>query len=166
LRPAPAGPRRPLRAPKRRGARHGQLGNAYFALLATCLPLGLVIGSAHPGLSAFELATWPTLAMGIAGWAAMRRRPRKFVGRPWIVAHISGMGGSYVGVVTASAFQTFGRVGPDTTATAIAIFALPTLIGTPLIGATIRRRLPRARRPAPIAAPPPERLGFTAERAG
>src|SRR5436189_6484936 len=84
-----------LRAPKRANARHGRLGRVYFALLFTCLPLGLVIGSRHAGLSAFEVATPPTLALGAAGWLAMRRRPRPFLGQPWIVGHVSGMGGSY-----------------------------------------------------------------------
>jgi hypothetical protein len=136
-----------LRAPKCRASGHGRFGNAYCALLITCLPLGLVIGSMHPGQSAFEIATWPTLAMGIVGWAAMRRRPRRFLGRPWIAAHVGGMGGSYIGVVTASVFQSLGRVRPDTTATAVAIFALPTVIGTPLILRAIARRLPGPRPP-------------------
>jgi hypothetical protein len=140
-----------LRAPKRAGARHGRLGNLYFALLVTCLPLGLVIGSTHPGLSAFEIATWPTLGMGIVGWIAMRRRPRRLLRQPWIVPHVSGMGGSYIGVVTASSFQTLGRVLPDTLATTIAIFAVPTIIGTPLIGRAIARRLPARRSSGRVA---------------
>jgi hypothetical protein len=140
-----------LRAPKRRGARHGTFGNVYFALLVTCLPLGLVIGSTNPGLSAFEIATWPTLAMGIGGWVAMRRRPRRFLGRPWIAAHVGGMGGSYIGVVTASAFQTFGRLVPDSATAAVVIFALPTVIGTPLILRAIARRVPRSRPPRTAA---------------
>jgi hypothetical protein len=136
-----------LRAPKRRNGRHGRLGNAYFALLVTCLPLGMVIGSRHAGLSAFEIATPPTLAMGLVGWVAMRRRPRRFLGRPWIAAHVGGMGGSYIGVVTASSFQSFGRLAPDSVVAAVVIFALPTLVGAPLIGGAIARRTPAGRQP-------------------
>src|ERR1041384_4944137 len=88
-----------LRAPKRARSSHGRLGTAYFALLFTCLPLGLVIGAHHAGLSAFEVATPPTMAFAAIGWVAKRRRPRPFLGRPWIAAHISGVCGSYIGVV-------------------------------------------------------------------
>ncbi|MEA2272563.1 MAG: hypothetical protein QOI98_1271 [Solirubrobacteraceae bacterium] len=135
-----------LRAPKRSGGRHGRLGQAYFAILFTCLPLGLVIGSRHAGLSAFEVATPPTLALGLVGWIAMRRRPRPFLGQPWIVAHVSGMGGSYIGVVTAGAFQTFGRLAPDSVIAAVVIFAVPTLVGSPLIARAIAKRVPASPR--------------------
>ena len=140
-----------LRAPKRRNDRHGRLGTAYFLLLVTCLPLGMVIGARHAGLSAFEIATPPTLVMGIAGWIAKRRRPQRFLGQPWIVGHVSGMGGSYIGVVTASAFQTLGRIAPDSAVAAIVIFALPTLIGSPLIARAIAQRVPQDGRVRPLA---------------
>lgn len=51
------------------------------------------------------------------------------------------MGGSYIGVVTATAFQTLGRLVGDSAIATILIFALPTLIGTPLIAPAIERRL-------------------------
>jgi hypothetical protein len=155
-----------LRAPKRAGSSHGRLGSVYFALLFTCLPLGLVIGAHHPGLSAFEVATPPTMALGVVGWLAKRRRPRPFLGRPWIAAHISGVGGSYIGVATAGAFQTFGRVAPATTTTAIVIFAVPTLIGSPLIRRATARRVRGARHPEAADGLRPSRLSFTAEHGG
>jgi hypothetical protein len=155
-----------LRAPKRPRSSHGRLGSVYLALLFTCLPLGLVIGARHAGLSAFEVATPPTMALGAMGWLAKRRRPRPFLGRPWIAAHISGVGGSYIGVVTAGAFQTFGRVAPATTTTAIVIFAMPTLIGGPLIRRAAARRVRGARRPEATDGLAPSRLSFTAERGG
>src|ERR1043166_6869563 len=73
-----------LRAPKRARSRHGRAGSVYFALLFTCLPLGLVIGAHHAGLSAFEVATPPTMAFGAMGWLAKRRRPPPFLGRAWL----------------------------------------------------------------------------------
>jgi hypothetical protein len=142
-----------IRAPKRARSVHGQLGDAYFALLFTCLPLGLVIGAYHAGVSAFEVATPPTLAFGLMGYLAKRRRPRPFLGGPWIAAHISGVCGSYIGVVTAGAFQTFGRIAPDSVIAAVAIFAVPTVVGSPLIARAIARRTSRPRRPSPLPEP-------------
>jgi hypothetical protein len=140
-----------LRAPKRARSAHGRLGTVYFALLFTCLPLGLVIGAQHAGLSAFEVATPPTLAFGLVGYAAKHRRPRPLLGQPWIVAHLSGVGGSYIGVVTAGAFQTFGRIAPDSAVAAVVIFALPTLVGSPLIARAIARRVPQRGGRRPLA---------------
>src|SRR5690348_18476526 len=59
---------------KSRRARHPIVGHAYFFALTATLSTGLLIGSRHPGLTLFEVATPPTFALGLLGWSAARLR--------------------------------------------------------------------------------------------
>jgi hypothetical protein len=128
-----------IRAPKRRDSRHPRLGDAYFALLLMVLSLGLVIGSRDPAISPFEYATVFTFALGLQGWVAVRRKPR-WRGRPWLFWHITGMAGSYIGVVTASSFQVVPRIAGDGLGVQLLIWSTPTIVGSVLIGIAIARR--------------------------
>jgi uncharacterized membrane protein len=125
-----------LRAAKAPG-RHPQLGGLYFALLLVALPSGMVVGAQNAGVSVFELVTPPTLAMGTVGYLAARRRPRRLLGQPWIVWHIGGQGGSYIGVVTATGFQFLPRVLPESLALTTSLWLVPTLVGTVLISRAV-----------------------------
>jgi hypothetical protein len=117
---------------KSRRARHPLIGTGYFAALVATLSTGLLIGSRHPGLTLFEVATPPTFALGLLGWVAGRLRSAG-----WLRWHIVGMAGSYIGVVTAFGFQAVPRnLWP-------VWWVLPTAMGSLLI-ARATRRLPGA----------------------
>lgn len=113
---------------KSRRARHPAFGNGYFAALVLTLSTGLLIGSRHPGITLFEVATPPTFALGLVGWLAGRWRRRG-----WLRWHIVGMAGSFIGVVTAFGFQAVPRsLWP-------LWWILPTVIGSALIARSTRR---------------------------
>ncbi len=130
-----------LRAPKRTGSAHPRLGEAYFWVLVTALSSGMLVGLQNPGISIFEIATPPTLLLGLLGYVMAKRRPRRWRGRPWLYWHILGQGGSYIGVVTATSFQTVPRVfelappqfQPPAALLTVTLFAVPALVGTYLI---------------------------------
>lgn len=129
-------------APKRRRSRHPVAGRTYVVLLVLVLVGGMVIGARRPGLSAFEVATPPTLVLGLVGFAAARWPLRRWLGRRWKAWHIVGMGSSLIGVVTASAFQVVPRVAgapPAETGPLLAalIWAVPTLVGSVLIARAV-----------------------------
>lgn len=141
---------------RRRRSPHRVLGLGYVGLLVLVLPSGLAIGMTNPGLTLFEIATPPTLAMGLAGWWAGRARPIRFLGQPWRVWHIAGMGGSLIGVVTATAFQVVPRVLDLGAGGTVALWVVPTVVGSVLIGRAQARWSPRghtAGAATPVAAP-------------
>jgi hypothetical protein len=128
-----------LTARKRRG-RHTRAGTIYVWIMLPLLVSGLVIGARHPGISPFEAAVIPTGGPLLLGYWAVRWRPRRFLGQPWLTWHVSGMGGSFIGVVTAGGFQVFYPLLPDHPATMSLMFAVPTVAGSVLIARTIARR--------------------------
>ena len=134
-----------MRAPKRRRALHGRVGEAYFWVLVLSLGSALVIGSREPEVSFFEIATPPTVAFAVLGYVAAKRRKR-WLGTPWIAWHIVGQGGSYIGVVTASAFQVIPRILEPTPLVRLAIWVIPTIVGTFLIVRAGTRWLPATSR--------------------
>ncbi|HEV8053232.1 MAG: hypothetical protein H0V04_00420 [Chloroflexi bacterium] len=124
--------------PKRRAGAHGRVGRAYLVLLVAALGSGMVIGARDPAISVFEIVTPPTLILGISGYVAARYR-RAWLGRPWVFWHIQGQGGAYIGVVTATLFQTVPRVVPSSPLLLILLGVLPSIVGTILIVVAIRR---------------------------
>ncbi len=131
-----------LAAPKRAGG-HIRLGVAYQAAVAlmTSSALGLVMLA--PGrLWWLGVVAAATEAAALGGWQARRRRAPG-----WLPRHIRLMCGSYLSLVTAALVVNW--------ASPLA-WALPTLIGTPLINRAVRRA---ARRPAPLR---PARRGVAA----
>lgn len=130
-------------ARKRRRGAHGRAGRAYVVLMLVVCVGGLIIGARDPALSPFEIAVAPTLGPLLIGTYAVRRKGR-ILGRHWLTWHIGGMGGSFIGVVTAGGFQSLARLLPDTAVTTTAIFAVPAIAGTLLISRTIERRVATA----------------------
>jgi hypothetical protein len=128
-----------LTARKRRG-RHTRAGTIYVSIMLPLLVSGVVIGARHPGISPFEAAVIPTGGPLLLGYWAVRRRPRRFLGQPWLTWHISGMGGSFIGVVTAGSFQVVYPLLPDNPVMMTLMFAVPSVVGTVLISRTIARR--------------------------
>ena len=135
-----------MTARKRRG-RHTRAGEAYhWVMLTVCL-----------SAVALALADWGRLwwfvpiavfsyANALVGYLAVKIR-----WKGWIQAHIGGMCGSYIALVTALLVVN-AQPAP------LWLWFLPTIVGTPLIIRTISLRLgtsgPRRRpdRPAPGAA--------------
>lgn len=131
-----------ITAPKRRRARHGRAGNAYFPILFLTVGTALAIGAREPEVSPFEIAILPTIIPGIFGFAAVKLRPRNgWLGTPWLAWHIGGLGGSYIGAVTATLFQLVPRVAPEGAVVTGLIWATPTVVGTALIMRAIAKRL-------------------------
>lgn len=124
--------------PKRRAGAHGRLGRAYLVLLVAALGSGMVIGARDPAMSVFEIVTPPTLLLGVSGYLAARYR-KAWLGRPWGFWHIQGQGGAYIGVVTATLFQTVPRMMPSSPLLSILLGIVPSIVGTLLIVVAIRR---------------------------
>ena len=130
-----------LTARKSRHSLHPRLGEAYFWVLVVALGTGMLVGAQRPELSVFEIATPPTLLLGLLGYVMVKRKPRRWLKRPWLYWHIFGQGGSYIGVVTATSFQTVPRVfelappqfQPPAALLTVTLFAVPALEGTYLI---------------------------------
>ena len=128
-----------MRATKRRGA-HTRLGETYHWLM-----LGVCVSAATLSVLAWHRIWWflpiAVFSYGNAllGYAAAKRR---WPG--WLRAHIGGMGGSYIALVTALLVVNLGRE------LAIAWF-LPTVVGSPIIAWVIvevdRGRRPRRAQP-------------------
>src|SRR5689334_20969123 len=110
-----------LTARKRRG-RHTRAGDAYFWVMVPLLASGLVIGARDPAISPFEIAVIPTGGPLVLGYWAGKRRPRHLLGQRWLTWHIAGMGGSFIGVVTAGLFQLLSPASGPATAL---VFAIP-----------------------------------------
>ena len=93
-------------------------------------------------LSVFQIVTPPTFLLGLLGYLMARHRPRRVFGRPWLVWHVAGQGGSYIGVITATAFQIFPRFVPPSLILTIVLFVVPSVVGTVVITRTLRLRIP------------------------
>lgn len=136
-------------APKRRQrSPHRRIGQSYLVLLVGVLTSGMVIGARHPGLSLFEVATPPTLLLGLTGFAAARGPLRRRLGGAWKAWHIAGMGGSLIGVVTATGFQVVPRLAGTHPVTMTLLWVAPTVVGSVLIRRATARHLRRAHAPA------------------
>jgi hypothetical protein len=121
-------------SPKRRG-RHPVVGRVYVWGLATVF----VTSSAMSALRWTEdayLFVLGTLALGCAllGLSARRRR-----WRGWTTAHILGMSGSYIVLLTAFYIDNGPRLPFWNQFPAIAFWIGPTLIGVPIVLRALRR---------------------------
>lgn len=128
---------------------HPAAGGLYFWLLVVVGTTGMVLGSRQAGISVFQVATPPTLALGMLGYLAAKLRPRPMLGAPWLRWHILGMGGSYIGAVTATTFQIVPRLLPKTTILTVALFVVPSAVGAVLIRRAVTRWLPARSPKAP-----------------
>ena len=129
-----------MRAPKRRGP-HTRLGETYhWVMLALCLSAaGLAALDWHRIGWFLPIATF-SYANALVGYLAAKRR-----GRRWLRAHIGGMGGSYIALVTALLVVNIGQRLPI-------VWFVPTVIGSPVI-AWVISEVDRGRRPRRTAKP-------------
>lgn len=116
-----------MRAPKRRG-RHTRIGETYhWVMLTVC------VSAAALSVLAWNRIWWLlpiaifSYGNALVGYLAAKRRRSG-----WLRAHIGGMGGSYIALVTALLVVNLGRQLPI-------VWFLPTLIGTPVIAFAINR---------------------------
>jgi hypothetical protein len=123
-----------MRAPKRRGP-HTRLGETYhWVMFAVCLSAaGLAALAWHRLWWFLPIATF-SYANALVGYIAAKRR---WPG--WLGAHIGGMGGSYIALVTALLVVNVGQQLP-------VVWFAPTLIGSPII-AWVISEVDRGRRP-------------------
>ena len=93
-------------------------------MLVVCLTAALLAALDWSRLWWFLPIAAGSYALALLGYVAAKRR-----WRGWLVAHVSGQGGSYIALVTA-------------------VLVLPTLVGTPII-AWVNVQIRRGLRPRP-----------------
>lgn len=121
---------------------HTRTGQAYhWVMLAVCV-----------SASALALLDWTRLwwflpiavgsyAFALVGYVAAKRR-----WRGWLVAHVSGQGGSYIAMVTALLVVNWQALTGTRGISSPWVWTLPTLVGTPLI-TWVNVQVRRGRRP-------------------
>jgi uncharacterized membrane protein len=124
-----------MRASKRRGL-HTRLGEVYhWVMLAVCLSAVGLAALAWGRLWWFLPIAVFSYANALLGYVAAKRR-----WRGWVRAHVGGMGGSYIALVTALLVVNLGDRLP-------VVWFVPTLVGSPII-AWVIREIDAGRRPA------------------
>lgn len=132
-----------MRATKRRGI-HTRLGEVYhWNMLAVCVSAAVLAALAWSRLWWFLPIAVFSYANAFVGYLAAKRR-----WRGWIRAHVGGMLGSYIALVTALLVVNVGDRLPI-------VWFLPTIVGSPIIYWVIREvnRGKRPRRAVPQAPP-------------
>lgn len=132
-----------MRAGKRPGT-HTRAGELYhWNMLVVCLSAG-ALALMHWAEAGFLLyIAIFSYAFALVGYVAARTRPAH-----WLLFHISGMGGSYIALVTAFLIVQAG------TDASLIVWLIPTIIGTPIIS-WVNYQVAVGKRPkgrAPVAA--------------
>ena len=140
-------------SPKRRGV-HTRAGEAYHAaVLTVCVSAAVLSVLRWDSLWWFLPIAAGSYAFALVGYAAAKLRRAN-----WLRWHISGMGGSYIAMTTALLVVNWRNLTGENGVQSPWAWALPTLIGTPLLS-IVRRRVTRTRGPHADAArtvtPPP-----------
>jgi uncharacterized membrane protein len=124
-----------MRASKRRGL-HTRLGEVYhWVMLAVCLSAVGLAALAWGRLWWFLPIAVFSYANALLGYVAAKRR-----WRGWVRAHVGGMGGSYIALVTALLVVNLGDRLP-------VVWFVPTIVGSPIV-AWVIREIDAGRRPA------------------
>jgi hypothetical protein len=100
---------------------------AWSVLGVSLTAIGLVVLD-WPELWWIAILALLAAALAFLGYLAPRRR-----GRHWRPAYAHGQGGSYIALVTALLVVALTVDGPVRGAAAVAVWVLPTLVGTSLI---------------------------------
>lgn len=138
---------------KRQG-RHTTAGTAYYWAFVALAISAVILAALDWG----DLWWLALVGVGSYAFAAVGYLTGKVRGRPnWLIAHVSGQGGSYIAMVTALLVVNLG------TDEALA-WIVPTVIGTPIIsyvnyGIATRRR-PKSR--PDLTTPPASRAARSA----
>ncbi len=117
-----------MRARKRPGL-HTRAGEAYhWVILAVCLVAALLAVLDWRRLWWFLPIAVGSYAFAFVGYLAAKRR-----WRGWLRAHIAGQGGSYIAMTTAVLVVNWQTLTGTQGISSPAAWALPTLVGSPLI---------------------------------
>jgi hypothetical protein len=121
-------------SPKRRG-RHPRAGTVYYGSLSI-----VFLTAAGMGLLRWT-EDWHLVVLGTVSFAAgsVAYAARKICWRGWLSAHITGMGVSYVVLLTAFYVDNGPRLPVWDRLPPITYWTLPALVGTPLILRAIYR---------------------------
>jgi hypothetical protein len=115
-------------AAKRRGV-HTRTGEAYYYVFVILFVTSVALAALDPvGLWWLALVGAGSYGFAYVGYrAAKRRRPN------WLIAHVSGQGGSYIAMVTALMVVNFNAISGASGLAAVVPWVAPTVIGTPII---------------------------------
>ncbi len=128
-------------AAKRRGF-HTRAGEAYhWIMLTVCASAALLALLDWARLWWFLPIAVGSYAFALVGYVAAKRR---WPG--WIAAHISGQGGSYIAMTTALLVVNWKSLTGTAGVSSPVAWALPTLVGTPII-AWVQHQVRLGRRP-------------------
>jgi hypothetical protein len=127
---------------RKRSGLHTKTGEVYhWVVLGVCVSAAILAVLDWGRLWWFLIIATGSYAFALLGYVAAKRR-----WRGWLRAHVAGQGGSYIAMVTAVLvvnWETFtgtrGSVSPWA-------WALPTLVGTPII-TWVTREIALGRRP-------------------
>ncbi len=113
---------------KRKGV-HTVAGEIYHWSYVGVFITAIILSIMHWDMSAylFYIAIF-SYSFAFIGYLAVKLRWRN-----WLMAHISGMLGSYIGIVTAVLVVNVGRIPLLNELPVLLFWFLPTIIGTPII---------------------------------
>lgn len=120
----------------KRPGRHPAAGTAYFwSLVVVSVTMTLLAVARWPDDNHLAALGAVAISSAAVGRAARRRR----WGR-WVPIHITGMGSSYVAMLTAFYVDNGPHLPLWNRLPTIALWSLPTLLGAPIILMALRRR--------------------------
>lgn len=116
---------------KKKRGKHTRFGEFYHGAYVVVFLTAVVTSIMHWEESAhlFYIALF-SYGLALFGYLA-----RKMQWKRWIVKHIGGMLGSYIGVVTAVLVVNVSRIPVLNELPVLVMWLLPTIIGTPIIAA-------------------------------
>lgn len=121
---------------------HTKVGEAYhWVMLAVC-----VSAAALAFLDWTRLWWFLPIAAGSYGFALVGYVSAKRRWRGWLIAHVSGQGGSYIAMLTAVLVVNWRSLTGTPGRMSLWPWVLPTLIGSPII-AWVNVQIRRGRRP-------------------
>lgn len=127
---------------RKRPGLHTKTGEAYhWVMLGVCLSAGILAVLDWGRIWWFLPIAAGSYAFALLGYVAAKRR-----WRGWLRAHVAGQGGSYIAMVTAVLVVNWETLTGTRGAVSPWAWALPTVVGTPII-AWLSREVALGRRP-------------------
>ncbi|WP_456279492.1 DUF2306 domain-containing protein [Bacillus sp. AK128] len=127
---------------KKRKGKHTVAGEIYHASYVLVFVTSVTMSILHWEESAylFYIGVF-SYALCVLGYVAGKRR-----WKGWIVSHIGGMLGSYIGIVTATIVVNTPNIPVINEVPVLIFWFLPTIIGTPFIFKVANRYKPRSKK--------------------